>query len=83
MNYAKQSISSKFLAATNHRGARVKVSTTSGITRVFNWKDELTQAENHLFSALNLALELGWLKESKLVQATHKDGYVHVIVEGV
>ena len=80
MIYPKQSIETKYLPPTNHRGARV--SARCDIKRVeIPWEYELNAAENHALAACALAKTLGWDMPTHL--ASTQKGYVAVYSDGL
>lgn len=56
----RQSIQTKYIGPTDHRGSRVKARTSSGITLTLGWDDALGVDDNHSRAAQALALRLGW-----------------------
>lgn len=59
----RQSISTKYLGATNFRGSRVKATTSSGHTLTKEWDDGHNADWNHRNVAQRLADKLGWAGE--------------------
>jgi hypothetical protein len=56
----RQSISTKYLGATNHRGSRVKARSSSGLSLSMSWNDALGTDDNHRAAAEALARKLNW-----------------------
>lgn len=57
-----QAITTKFLSATNHKGARVKATCQAGSLTV-SWDHALNMDENYDAAARALATKLGWAGE--------------------
>lgn len=55
-----QAIVTKYLGATNRRGARVKA-TCSGGSVTLDWDDALPRDGNHRAAAMALARRMGWI----------------------
>lgn len=73
-----QTISTKYLPATNTRGSRIKAMTTSGISKTVGYKYELNTDQNHIEAAKALFNELDW-KGEIAVGATPK-GYTFTMI---
>ena len=73
-----QTITTKYLGATNHKPSRVKATTTSGISLTMSWAHELNINANHEFAAKKLAEKLGW--SGQWFGGSTKDGQVFVCV---
>lgn len=58
-----QAITTKFLGATNHRGARIQAKTGSGITKSFPYTYELNIEGEHSNAAEQMAKHMGWSGE--------------------
>ena len=56
----RQSISTRYLGATNTRGSRVRAKSSSGLSLTVSWDDALGTDDNHLAAAQALAVKLGW-----------------------
>ena len=56
----RQSISTKYISATDFRGTRVKARSSSGLSVTVSWNDALGTDENHTAAAQALAAKLGW-----------------------
>ena len=55
-----QTITTKYLGATNHNGSRIKATTSSGISKTVSYKCELNQLPNHARAVKKLNDKLGW-----------------------
>lgn len=76
----RQAISTKFLGPTNSRGARIKATCDAG-SKVVKWDYSLNTKQNHEMAAHDLALSLGWLKDSALIGGSLPGaGYAFVLV---
>ena len=72
-----QTISTKYLQATNTKGARIKATTSSGISVNVPYMYECSQSDNH-WAACNWLMEkLEWHGQ-EMIQGSTKDGYVFV-----
>lgn len=71
-----QTISTKFLPATNSRRERVKATTSSGISLIVGWDYALEPKENHLLAVIALKNKLGWRGE--MVAGDTNNGVVAV-----
>ena len=59
-----QSIITKYLGPTDHRGSRVKATTTgmrNNVSFTHDWDYALGTTENHIAAAKGLVAKLGWL----------------------
>jgi len=74
----RQSISTKYLCATNTRGSRVKARSSSGLAVTLSWDDALNTDANHGAAALALATKLGW--KGRWVAGAERDGRGNVYV---
>lgn len=74
----RQSISTKYLGATNYRGSRVKARSSSGLSLTVSWDDALGSDENHTAAARALAAKLGW--SGRWVAGGASDGRGNVYV---
>lgn len=71
-----QAIKTKYLAPTNHRGARIKA-TCDAKSITVSYAYELSIEENHRLAAIELKTSLNW--GGTLESGSLKDGsYVHV-----
>ena len=75
-----QTITTKFLPATNTKGKRIKASTTSGISITWDWDYSWGVEENHRAAAESLKIQLGW--NSTFVGGDTNNGMVFVAVDG-
>jgi hypothetical protein len=74
-----QYIKTKYIHPTNHKGARIKATSSSGISLVINYDYGLNADQLHSEAALRLAARLGWIGQ-KLAAAGDDDGYIFVPV---
>lgn len=77
------SITVKWLAPTNTKGARVVALTASGIRLTFNWDYSISGDENSDNAAKALATKLGWNKGTRilLVRGYHSSHeYVYTVL---
>ena len=58
-----QTITTKYLGSTTHRGSRIKATTSSGISRTVSYKHELNQLPNHARAVHKLNEQLNWSGE--------------------
>lgn len=71
----------KYLGATNSRGARIKATSGSGLTLTISWDYALDVERNHVAAALALAKKLNW--HGTWVGGGMKEGYAFVTyIEG-
>lgn len=71
-----QTISTKYLGPTNHRGSRVKAQTSGGAYLVQAWDYGLNPDGNHDAAAKELAVQLGWC--GVWVAGDHKEGRTYI-----
>jgi len=70
-----QTITTKFLPATDHKDGRIKAINSFGTSSVtLSWDDSLNVEQNHILAAQALAKKLGWA--GKFVGGGTKDGFV-------
>jgi hypothetical protein len=77
-----KTIITKYLGATNHRGSRIKATTSSGISKTVSYDDELNAIPNHKRAVHKLNEQLNWSGE--MVQGSPNDtgdSYIWVFVE--
>lgn len=75
-----QSLTTKFLGATNTKGSRIQVKAERG-TKYYSYNHVLNSEQNHMQAALACAKEWEWVKEGdKLVFGGYDKGYHAVIV---
>ena len=74
----RQSISTKYLGATNTRGSRVKAKSSSGLSLTLSWDDALNSDANHKAAAEALAVKLKW--SGHWVAGADRDGRGNVYV---
>ena len=72
-----QTISTKYLPATNTKGSRIKATSTSGISITAPYMYECSEADNHWAACSWLMEKLDW-HGNKMIQGSTKDGYVFV-----
>ena len=58
-----QTITTKYLGSTTHRGSRIKATTSSGISKTVSYKHELNQLPNHERAVHKLNEKLNWSGE--------------------
>ena len=76
--WAFQSIQTKFVSPTNHRGARIKATTSGGLSVTVSFDYELSDVERH-FSAVRALLvkhELSWGVKYAIGSSVDGKGYV-------
>lgn len=72
-----QTISTKFLCATNHRGSRIKATHEGNVHSVTaSWDYGLNDMDNHKQVALRLMEKLGWT--GKMIAGHTYDGMIWV-----
>jgi hypothetical protein len=74
-----QTISARYLSATNYKGARVVASTTSGVKLTIPWDHEKDPAGNYATAAAALRDSLGWWRD-EMIGGDTKDGMIFVFV---
>ena len=74
----RQSISTKYLGATDRRGSRVKARSSSGLSLTLSWDDALDVDDNHRAAALALATKLKW--QGRWIAGGDRDGRGNVYV---
>lgn len=85
--YALQAITTKFLPATETKGARIKATTASGLSVVIGYPYEFSGVDCHAAAAEKLARKLGWLGSDcafadQYVAGATATGYVFVEYRG-
>ena len=55
-----QTITTKYLGATNYRGSRIKATTSSGISKTISWSYAESTLQNHKNAVHELNKQLGW-----------------------
>ncbi len=75
-----QSITTKYLGPTTHRGSRIRAVSTGGAVLTLPFNHVYNDGRNHAETALELCRRLGWTGE--LVQGCTRDGYVFVFDRG-
>ena len=79
-NIILQSITTKFLPATNTRGSRVKAVAASGKQLLMAYDHGLNSDENHFQVARTLAEKLGWMDGGFELVAGGYDKGMHCIL---
>lgn len=72
----RQAISTKYLAPTNHKGARIKATCDAGSVTIA-WEYEISDLQNYAEAARALCLKLGWT--GKYVMGGNGGGYTFVL----
>lgn len=75
-----QAIETRYLGPTNHRGARIKATTASGISKTVPYDHALSGMACHWEAARALAESLGW-SAGEYVGGGTKSGYVFIACE--
>ncbi len=75
-----QTITTKYIGPTNHRGARIRAVTASGQALTLPINHSYSDGRCHAEAALELCKRLGWSGE--LVSGSTSRGYVFVFVSG-
>jgi len=75
----RQSISTRYLGATNTRGSRVKARSSSGLSVTLPYDHEYDANTNHTRAAEALAREFGWV--GRWVAGGAEDGRGNVYVQ--
>ena len=78
----RQSISTKYLGATNYRGSRVKATSSAGMSLTLSWDDALDVDGNHQAAARALATRLNWYGRWYAGAALDGKGNVYVSDDG-
>lgn len=55
-----QTIETKYIGPTNHRGARIKATATHGASVTVPYPHELSESDRHSLAARKLAAKLNW-----------------------
>jgi hypothetical protein len=55
-----QSIITKFISPSNHRGSRIAARSTTGIRKIYPYNNKLKPEANHASAALSLVKFLDW-----------------------
>lgn len=77
-----QSIETKYLGPTNHRGSRIKARSSGGHSVTISIDHALSTEQNHHRAAVALARKLGW--KGKMVAGGHPSrgsGNVYVFID--
>ena len=78
-----QTITTKYLGPTNHRGSRIKATTSSGISNTISWDYAKGTIQNHERAIHELNLKLSW--DGELVGGSPDDkgdSYIWTFVRG-
>ena len=76
-----QSITTKYLCATNSRGERVKATTSSGISNTISWDYSISEnIDNHINAVHYLNKKLNWGGEMAYGGFNNNDGYTFVFI---
>jgi len=76
-----QSITTKYLCATNSRGERVKATTSSGISNTISWDYSISEnIDNHINAVHYLNKKLNWDGEMAYGGFNNNDGYTFVFI---
>ena len=78
-----QTITTKYLGATNHKGTRIKATTSSGVSKTISYNYEKSSIKNHEWAIHELNLKLAW--NGELVGGSPNksgDSYIWVFVNG-
>lgn len=74
-----QTITTKYIPATNTKGARIKATSTSGLSATVSYDDALPEGEfQHIAAVKSLCKKSNW--QGKLVAGETKTGFVFVFV---
>ena len=76
-----QAIETKYVKATDTKGAHIKAKAESGSIKV-SYDHALNTAENHEAAAMALIEKLGWQDLGVFVEGGTARGYVFVNIEG-
>jgi hypothetical protein len=71
-----QTLTTKFIAATDHSPQRIKVTTTSNLYKYFHWNSGIDTMENHKTAALKMMKHLEW--EGNMIGTSLETGYLFI-----
>ncbi len=74
-----QTITTKYLGATNTLGARIKATTSSGISKTISYPYELSGSECHIKALRALNEQLEW--SGDMTYSSTNTGYVFAFVD--
>ncbi len=74
-----QTITTKYLSATNTLGARIKATTSSGISKTISYPYDLSGSECHIKAVRALNEQLKW--SGDLTYSSTNTGYVFAFVD--
>lgn len=77
----RQSITTKYIGPTDHRGAKIKATSSSGLKAIFSYADELSIDDNHKMATVGLCRKLGWHGKLAVGGAPKGTGNVFVFVD--
>lgn len=77
----RQSIATKYIGPTNHKGSRVKATSSSGLSITIHWNYALDTDDNHKRAAVALCGKLGWSGRLAVGGAPKGCGNVYVFVD--
>jgi hypothetical protein len=81
-----QTITTKYIGATNTKRSRIKATTADGVSIMKSWNYDLDTMPNHQEAARQLIEKMGWHKRdhgrmAEWAAGSTKTGYVWVIVD--
>lgn len=74
-----QTITTKYLSPTTHRGARIKAATSSGISKTISYPYELSGVECHIKALRELNKQLDW--SGDMTYSSTDTGYIFSFVD--
>lgn len=74
-----QTITTKYLSPTTHRGARIKATTSSGISKTISYPYELSAVECHIKALRELNKQLKW--DGDMTYSSTDTGYIFSFVD--
>jgi hypothetical protein len=74
-----QTITTKYLGATNTLGARIKATTSSGISKTISYPYELSGSECHIKALRELNKQLDW--SGDMTYSSTDTGYIFAFVD--
>ena len=74
-----QTITTKYLSPTNTLGARIKATTSSGISKTISYPYELSGAECHIKALRELNKQLNWTGD--MTYSSTERGYIFSFVD--
>ena len=79
-DHYRQSISSKFIPATETKPQRIKTTTGSNLSKIVSYYNGEEYPQNHVKALVDHATELDWLTKNDYAIGSTKDGYVLVLI---